>query len=86
MNETSEEWARYGRAVIAAMNDVLGEADESARALLLETADYWFSLGLAVGVRDPDRAARLLALIEREEGDRAELEADGVALCEEVLP
>jgi hypothetical protein len=46
-------------------------------ALLLETADYWLSLGLAIAVTEPDKGNELLSLIETEEGNRTELVADG---------
>jgi hypothetical protein len=30
----------------------------------METADYWLSLGLAIGTEQPEMASRLLRLIE----------------------
>lgn len=79
------EWEAYGRAVLHSMAEVLEEAPEDARHLLLETADYWLSLGVAIGTRDPQDAARLLELIEAEEHERSELQKDAEAFIREVL-
>jgi hypothetical protein len=46
---------RYGRAVIAAMREVLDEADDQHAELLLETADFWLALGLVIGLERPDQ-------------------------------
>ena len=46
-----ENWMRYGRAIVESMHEVLAESPENVRALLLETADYWLSLGLIIGLR-----------------------------------
>jgi hypothetical protein len=40
-----ENWGRYGRALIKSMREVLAESPEDLHGLLLETADYWLSLG-----------------------------------------
>ncbi|HVA21758.1 MAG TPA: hypothetical protein VNN74_06655 [Candidatus Micrarchaeia archaeon] len=80
-----EEWARYGRALVSGMAEVVGEVSETARPLLLETADYWLSVGLAIGTQLPAAAARLLALIETEERGRAELTADADAFVADAL-
>jgi hypothetical protein len=81
-----EPWERYGRAVIASMQEVLRDAADDHHPLLLETADYWLTLGLAIGSRRPEDAGRLLALIaEREGEDRAELERDADGFCAEAL-
>jgi hypothetical protein len=85
MQTETEDWERYGRALVGAMADVLGEADEAVRPLLLETADYWFSLGLAIGTQEPHHAGRLLQIVEAHEGNRAELAEDGAAFCDEAL-
>jgi hypothetical protein len=79
------EWERYGGALVRAMREVLVETPEDQHPVLLETADYWLSVGLAVSVQRPDDAARLLELIEAHEGNRAELAEDAAALCEEIL-
>jgi hypothetical protein len=78
-------WKRYGRAVIQAMAEVTAEVPEESHALLLETADYWLSLGLAIGVQRPDEALRLLDLIEAEATGQSELAGDAAAFCAEAL-
>ncbi|MHB8685155.1 MAG: hypothetical protein ACYC9X_12620 [Dehalococcoidia bacterium] len=83
---TGEGWERYGRAVIRSMQEVLAEAPEDVHALLLETADYWLSLGLAIGLRRPADAERLLALIHGGDAvERDELDADAAAFSAEAL-
>ena len=67
------------------MSEVLGETPEDIHANLLETADYWLSLGLALGLNDQDRARRLLHLIEHQEAERGELQRDAAALIDEVF-
>lgn len=81
----SEEWKRYGRAVIQSMLEVLDGSHQETHGPLLETADYWLSVGLAIGLSQPKSAKRLLALIEAQEGERARLEEDAAAFCAEVL-
>jgi hypothetical protein len=81
----SPEWERYGRAVIGSMLEVLEDAREEHHPLLLEAADYWLSLGLAIGLSRPGEAERLFSLIEAEEAARLELGEDAAAFCEEVL-
>jgi hypothetical protein len=81
-----EDWERYGRAVIESMREVLAESPEDMHGHLLETADYWLSLGLVIGLRRPADAESLLALIQRNDiEDSGELDSDGAALCIEVL-
>jgi len=80
-----EGWQGYGRALIRAMQEVLAESPEDVQPHLLETADYWLSVGLAMGLRRPNEASRLLEVIESEERNRTELEADAVAFAEEAL-
>ncbi len=81
-----EGWERYGRVVIQSMQEVLAEAPEDVHALLLETADYWLSLGLAIGLRRPAAAERLLALIHGgDAAERGELDADAAAFSAEAL-
>jgi hypothetical protein len=85
-NPSEEGWTRYGRAVIASMREVLAESPEDVHGLLLETADYWLSLGLAIGLRRPAEAEALLSLIQRHDAeDSVELDDDGAALCAEVF-
>jgi len=79
------EWHRYGKALLHAMADVRAETPETAHEVLMETADYWFSLGLVVGSTDAASAARLLALIEREEPARQELIEDAGHFVSEAL-
>jgi len=87
MREPSQQWQRYGRAVIRSMGEVLEEVPEDLHGPMLETADYWLSVGLAFGLSRPAEAERLLALIlaHEDEGSRAELEKDGAHLCAEVF-
>jgi len=83
--EASEEWKRYGSAVIAAMDEVLKEKHEEHHPVMLETADYWLSLGLVIGLRQPDEGRRLLHLIEANEHNRAELETEAGEFIREAL-
>jgi hypothetical protein len=85
MNAGQEPWERYGQALIRAMAEILDQANEETAPLLLETADYWLGVGLALSARRPEMAARLLQLIESNESNRAELEADAMAFSDEVL-
>ncbi len=80
-----ERWRRYGSAVVASMSEVLDRAHEEHRPALLETADYWLSLGIAIGLNRPDEGRRLLEIVEAEEGNRAELAADADAFLTEAL-
>ena len=80
-----ESWERYARAVIASMQEVLHEAEEEHRPLVLETADYWLSLGATLGLSRPDDARRLLEVIEPEGQARSELEEDAEHFAEEAL-
>ena len=79
------EWRRYGQALLHAMAEVRAETPEELHPLLLETADYWLSLGLAVGVQDPEAAARLLRVIEAVGAEREELAVDARHFVAEVL-
>jgi hypothetical protein len=80
-----DAWGRYGRALTGAMAEVLDELPEEVRAHALETADYWLSVGLAIGLEHPAAARQLLALIEAEEAERAALAADAAAFVQEAL-
>ena len=80
-----EQWARYGKALIGSMSEVLGETPDDIHANLLETADYWLSLGLVLGLRDPAQAHQLLQVIEAHEAERGELERDANGLISEVF-
>jgi hypothetical protein len=51
----------------------------------METADYWLSLGLAIGTEQPETARRLLRLIETEEPELLELTADAEHFVAEAL-
>jgi hypothetical protein len=84
--EVTEEWKRYGQAVVNSMHDLLEEVPESARPHLLETADYWLSLGLTMGLEQPNEAERLLELIEGQEPEeRSQLAQDATNLYGEVF-
>jgi len=80
-----EQWARYGRALISSMSEVLTETPDDAHANLLETADYWLSLGLVLGLREPGQAQRPLQVIEAHEAERGELERDATSLIGQAL-
>lgn len=79
-------WERYGRALHQAMGEVLTEFPEEARPHALETADYWLSVGLTIGLEHPRQAERLLGLIEQEEIERAALTDDAEEFLGEALP
>ena len=78
-------WDSYGRALLQSMEEVLSETPAELHSMLLETADYWLSLGLAIGSGNPDAAARLLAVIESEEPERAELADDAAQFVSDAL-
>jgi len=78
-------WQRYGRALLHSMAEVRAETSEEIHPLLMETADYWLSLGLAIGTELPEAAAQLLRLIEIEEPERAELTTDAKHFVREAL-
>jgi hypothetical protein len=80
-----EQWARYGRALISSMSEVLGETPDEIHANLLETADYWLSLGLVLGLRDPAQAEQLFQVLEAHEAERGELERDAAGLISQVF-
>jgi hypothetical protein len=82
---TEGDWERYGRSLHAAMAELLEEFPEEVRPHALETADYWLSLGLAIGLEHPAEALRLLGLIEANEEELAELSHDARAFLEEAL-
>jgi hypothetical protein len=80
-----EQWARYGRALIGSMSEVLGETPDDIHANLLETADYWLSVGLVLGLREPEQAQQLLQVIEAYEAERGELARDAKSLIGQVF-
>jgi hypothetical protein len=69
-------WDGYGRAVIDSMGDVLAEVPDGHHPVVLETADYWLSLGLSIALERPEEARALLEVIESDPGAREELRAD----------
>jgi hypothetical protein len=83
--EVDEAWSRYGAALIGAMREVLEEADDRHRELLLEVADFWLALGIVVGLERPEQARRLLEVVESDAGDREELHGDADDLLEAAL-
>ena len=85
MTTIDDPWTRYGRTLTRAMAEVLDEIPEELRPLALETADYWISVGLTIGLDRPHQARRLLELIEAEEGERAALGEDAAVFIEEAL-
>ena len=78
-------WRRYATALLHSMEDVRAETAEDVHPLLMETADYWLSLGLAIGTEHPEMASRLLRLIETEEPELVELSADAQHFVAEAL-
>lgn len=85
MTTTPDGWARYGGALTRAMAEVLPEFPDEVRPQVLEVADYWISVGLALGLERPHQARELLALIEPDESERTALELDAAAFVEEAL-
>jgi hypothetical protein len=83
--EPEAGWRRYGAALTSVMAEVLDELPEEARAHALETADYWLSVGITLGLERPEQAGELLALIEADEAERAALVEDAAAFVEEAL-
>jgi len=79
------DWRRYGQALLHAMAEVRAETPEEVHAVLMETADYWLSLGLAIGTEQPETARRLLRLIETEQPELLELTADAEHFVAEAL-
>jgi hypothetical protein len=82
---STNDGERYGRALHQAMAEVLEELPEEARPHALETADYWISVGLTIGLERPHQARRLLELIEAEEAERAALMEDAAVFLAEAL-
>ena len=78
-------WRRYATALLHSMEDVRAETTEDLHPVLMETADYWLSLGLAIGTEQPEMASRLLRLIETEEPELVELTADAQHFLAEAL-
>jgi len=85
MTSIGGDWERYGRALYRAMAEVLEEFPEEARPNALETADYWITVGLTIGLERPHQARRLLELIEVEEAERVALAEDAADFLEEAL-
>jgi hypothetical protein len=67
------------------MAELLDELPENVRPHAVEVADYWLSLGLAIGLEHASEAQRLLGLIEANEEEMAELSHDADAFLEEAL-
>jgi hypothetical protein len=67
------------------MAEVRAETPDDVHAVLMETADYWLSLGLAIGTEHPEMATQLLRLIETEEPELVELSADAQQFLAEAL-
>ena len=85
MTNDDGDWERYGRALHHAMAEVLEEFPEEARPHALETADYWISVGLTIGLERPHQARRLLELIEADEAERIALGEDAAEFIDEAL-
>ena len=66
----------YARAIVTTMVEVLEETpDEQARAIPLETADYWLQVGMAFGLNYPVPARQLLSREEASEDFNPEQDA-----------
>jgi hypothetical protein len=61
------------------MAEVLTEFPEEVRPHALETADYWISVGLTIGLERPHQARGLLEVIEAQEAAGAALAEDAAA-------
>ncbi|MDP9223424.1 MAG: hypothetical protein M3P18_06135 [Actinomycetota bacterium] len=85
MADAGSEWRRYGEALTRAMSEVLAELADDAVPHALETADYWLSVGITLGLERPVDAHRLLALIEADAAQCAALTDDAAAFIEEAL-
>ena len=85
MTTIDDPWTRYGRTLTRAMAEVLDEIPEDLRSHVLETADYWISVGLTIGLERPHQARQLMELIEADESDRTALAEDAAAFIEEAL-
>jgi hypothetical protein len=83
--ESDGGWRRYGTALTSAMSEVLEERPEDVRAHALETADYWLSVGIVLGLERPHQARQLLELIEADEAERALLVEDAASFVDEAL-
>lgn len=84
-NHVDPAWRRYGEALLHSMAEVRAEVPDEVHPVLMETADYWLALGLAIGCSDTTAANRLLQLIETEEPEREELIEDGKHFLTEIL-
>jgi uncharacterized protein (DUF1810 family) len=84
--EADDRWRRYGTALTGAMREVLDELPEESRTHALETADYWLSVGITLGLERPEQARDLLVTIEADEAERAALIEDAAAFAEDALP
>ena len=82
---TQDGWERYGGTLTRAMAEVLPEFPDGVRPHVLEVADYWISVGLALGLERPHQARQLLELIEADEAERTALDEDAAAFIEEAL-
>ena len=81
----TDPWSQYGRSLAQAMAEVLEEVPEDLRPHVLETADYWLSVGLQLGLERPHQARELLAVIEADELERAALAEDAADFIAEAL-
>jgi hypothetical protein len=85
MITSGEAWGGHGKMLTRAMAEVLDEIPEELRSHVLETADYWISVGLTIGLERPHQARRLLKLIEATESERATLAEEAAAFIEDAL-
>ena len=85
MIATPAGWHRFARALIASMREVLTEVDDDQAAVVLETAEYWFRVGLASALEHPDESRRLLDVIEPAGVERDELLQDASTFVSEAL-
>ena len=76
---------RYGRAVHRAMAELFDGSPENAQPHAVEVANYWLSLGIAIGLEHASEAQQLLGLIQANGEKMAELSHDARAFIEEAL-
>jgi len=81
----TDPWSRYGRALAQTMAEVLDDVPEELRAHVLETADYWLSVGIQLGLERPHQARELLAIVEADELERDALAEDAADFIVEAL-
>jgi hypothetical protein len=75
----------YGRAVNRAIAELFDGLPENAQPHAIEVANFWLSLGIAIGLEHASEAQQLLGLIEANGERMAELSHDARAFIEDAL-